>query len=98
MVDRASKAALGSVALGVLVLALNTLPTCSPAVWPSTPMQCTPPPYPLDLPSRRRFYSHAMQVLGTLLLLIGLMLGFVPGSAEASPCPFHSHMHDAATG
>jgi hypothetical protein len=40
-----------------------------------------------------------MRVLGALLLLIGLILGFAPGSASASPCPFHSaHTHDDATG
>ena len=32
-----------------------------------------------------------MRVLGALLLLIGLVLGFSPGAAEATPCPSHAH-------
>ena len=32
-----------------------------------------------------------MRVLGALLLLIGLALGFSPGAAEAAPCPSHAH-------
>ena len=34
-----------------------------------------------------------MRVIGALLLLIGLALGFSPGKASTSPCP--SHAHDA---
>ena len=36
-----------------------------------------------------------MRVLGALLLLIGLALGFSPGAAEAAPCPPHAHAHHA---
>jgi hypothetical protein len=32
-----------------------------------------------------------MRVIGALLLLIGLALGFSPGAAEATPCPSHAH-------
>ena len=38
-----------------------------------------------------------MRVLGALLLLIGLALGFSPRTASASPCPRHLQAHEAAT-
>ncbi len=38
-----------------------------------------------------------MRVLGALLLLIGLVLGFSPGTANASPCPSHAH-HSVSVG
>ena len=38
-----------------------------------------------------------MRVLGALLLLIGLALGFSPGAAEATPCASHAH-HAVAVG
>ena len=50
----------------------------------------TPPPYPLTFTPRGP-YSPVMRVLGALLLLIGLALGFSPGTASASPCPSHAH-------
>ena len=36
-----------------------------------------------------------MRVLGAIALLIGLALGFSPGSADATPCPLHSQTSEA---
>ena len=36
-----------------------------------------------------------MRVLGALVLLMGLTLGFWPGSASASPCPRHLQADEA---
>ena len=49
---------------------------------------------PLDRPTELSVWASRMRALGVLLLLLtGLTLGLAPRAAQASPCPFHAHMH-----